>query len=88
MGFTLDDYAAGSIVEQRIQKYIREAEIDHLLSAGPPRESGWWPRVRAAPLRWLGHALTRMGERLASLDMLNPEISREQETLPAAATNE
>ena len=87
MGLTLDDHVAGSIVEQRIQSYIREAEIDHLLSERRPRESGRWPDFRAAPLRRLGHALTRLGERLETLDLPNPESSQKQGTIVAAASN-
>ncbi len=88
MSFPLDDSVTRSLARQRVQEFIREAEIDHVLSERHPREASRWSHLTAAPLRRLGHALTRLGERLETLDLPNPELSREHERFVASAPNE
>ncbi len=84
MSDLLYDHALQSIAKQRAQDYIREAEMDHLLGEMHPRGSSWWSRQARRPLQQLGHALTRLGEHLETIDMPSAELRPDQEALGAA----
>ncbi len=68
MSDLLYDHALESIANQRIQDYIREAEVDHLQSALRPRRSSWWSRHARQSLHGLGHMLQDLGHYLESLN--------------------
>ncbi len=87
MSDLLYDHALQSIAKQRAQDYIREADIDHLLSERHPHGASWWSRQSRRPLQYLGHALTRLGQHLESLDMPNAELRPDQDVIRAATPN-
>ncbi len=63
------------VAEQRMQRYIHQAEIDHLLAEKHPRgENG---RSRQA-LSHLGNGLASLGEWIKLLDRRGPRPIREQ----------
>ncbi len=69
-----NNFAVRILAEQRMQQYVHEAEIDHLLSQAP-RGRSWWSR-QALPS--LGAALASLGERLMTLDRRSARAIREQ----------
>ncbi len=87
MSDLLFDHAVKCIAEQRAQDYMREAEIDHLLSEIHPREAGWWARQTRRPLHQLGHALTRLGQHLETRDIPNAELMPDQDAIAATTPN-
>ncbi|MGB8647253.1 MAG: hypothetical protein WCF84_18590 [Anaerolineae bacterium] len=82
------DYMLQLIAKQRMQQYIHEAEIDHLLSKMHPRGSSWWSRQACQPLRHLGHTLTNLGKRLENLDRPDAGSIRTQDAIGAATRSQ
>ncbi len=52
------------LAKHRVQQYIHQAELDHLVSEMQPREKSGWAQQIYQPFRFLGQALTGLGERL------------------------
>ncbi len=80
MSSQLDQHALESIAGERMQKYMREAEIDHLQSELHPRKGHWL-------LLHLGHALTCLGQRMENLDRQDARPIGESDAIGAAAPN-
>ncbi len=87
MSDLLYGHALESIANQRIQDYIREADVDHLQSELHPSGMGWWSRQARQSLRGLGHALTSLGQHLEAVDVPNVELSHDQDSIAAATLN-
>ncbi len=68
MSDLLYSHALESMANQRIQDYIREADVDHLQSELHPSGTGWWSRHARQSLRGLGHMLQDLGHYLESLN--------------------
>ncbi len=71
------DYALQLVAAQRTQRYIREAEIDHLLSELHSDEPSWWSRQTRQLSRW-AHGLASIGERIQAPNKAGARSIREQ----------
>ncbi len=80
-------YTLQLIAEQRIQQYIRESEIDHLLAATRASGPGWWSRHSQAALRRFGHVLAGLGQRLEHQEIPDARPAREPDALGAMSPN-
>lgn len=80
MSDRLINRAMESIAEQRIQQYIREAEIDHV-------QSELHPRHAHRLLQFFGHLLTSLGQHLENLDRQDARSIRESDAIGAAGLN-
>ncbi len=80
MSSQLDQHALASIADGRMQKYMREAEIDHLQREMHPRQGH---RL----LKYVGHTLTSLGQRLENLDRQDARAMSESDAIGAAAPN-
>ncbi len=66
------DYALRLMAEQRIEEYLREAEMEHRMREVHPRGSSWLTRAAWRPLRRFRHALERLGRGLQNGGVPNP----------------
>ena len=73
-----NDYAIRSIQEQRTKQYLREAEIDHLLSEINPHQPGWLSRQARRLLHGLGHFLLAIGKQLDRFETPMAPLPQEQ----------
>jgi hypothetical protein len=68
MLYPVNDYVLKAIVEDTTHRYIREAEVDHLLSEiNPPQPSRLSHQMHKA-LKNLGHLLVTLGQRLDRIE--------------------
>jgi hypothetical protein len=71
--YPANDYLLWVIREETTLRYLRQAEIDHLLSEVEPRQPGGLAyRVRPA-LRKLGHLFLALG---SVLDRIEPQAAQ------------
>lgn len=84
MSIMLDDYTLQDLAKQRAKDYQRDAEIDRMLREPHARSSGRWSRQARRLCLYLAHALTRLGQRLETLEMSNAESMQEQDAIGAA----
>lgn len=69
MSYPVNDYLLKVIMEERTRRYIRDAEIDHLLSEiNPGQPSGLFRQVHKM-LHNSGHLLVTLGQRLDRIEM-------------------
>ncbi len=63
------------LAKQRVQQYVHQAEMDHLASDVHPGRTSQWSRQIRQPFRFLGRALTGLGERLMTPERM-PDTSK------------
>ncbi len=80
MSSQLDQHALASIAGERMQKYIREAEIDHL-------QREMHSRRGHRLLQLFGHGLMSLGQHLENLDRQDARSLRESDAIGAASLN-
>ena len=73
-----NDYAIKSIQEQRMKQYVREAEIDHLVSEINLHQPGLLSRQARRLLHGLGHFLLATGKQLDRFETPMATIPQEQ----------
>ena len=68
MLYPANDYLLYIIKTETTRKYLREAEIDHLLSEINPPQPSWLSHPARKALQNLGHLLIDLGQRLDRIE--------------------
>jgi hypothetical protein len=68
MLYTVNDYVLKAIVEDTTHRYLREAEVNHLLNEINPPQPSWLSHPAHTALRNWGRLLVTLGRRLDRIE--------------------
>lgn len=74
--YPANDYMLKVITDEMTQRYIRQAEIDHLLSEVEPHQPGGLADQVRQALHKLGHLFLALG---GALDRIEPQAAQYRE---------